>query len=334
MHWLLLICFLCLGLAEAQKVGNLENETHPRLQWSSCAAGGGCEKQDGELTLDANFRWLHRVDSYMSCFDGNTWNERVCSTVENCTNTCALEGADYAKVYGVKTANDSVSLRFRTNFDFAYNVGSRLFLMESKHRYQMFTLKDNELAFDVDLSTVECGINSALYFVPMDPDGGQARYPTNAAGAEYGTGYCDASCPRSLKFVGGKANMEGWIPSETDEFSGKGSRGACCPQFSVWNSNAHSFAMSTHVCPNDGPSVCQLGECDYYEAYSEDRGRIPKCDLWGCGYNPYRMGNKGFYGKGKQVDTARKFTCVLVSLGVSPTLGEVDVMTDFGIVRF
>ena len=222
MDWSLLICLFYLGLTAAQKVGNLQNETHPRLQWSSCAAGGGCEKRDGELTLDADFRWLHRVDNYMSCYEGNTWNERFCSTVENCTNTCALEGADYAKVYGVKTANDSVSLRFRTNFDFAYNVGSRLFLMESKHRYQMFTLTDNELACDVDLSTVECGINSALYFVPMDPHGGRARYPTNAAGAQYGTGYCDASCPRSLRFVGGKANMEGWIPSETDEFSGKG----------------------------------------------------------------------------------------------------------------
>jgi cellulose 1,4-beta-cellobiosidase len=308
-----LVSVFLLGFTTAQQIGQYQKERHPLLQWSTCTADRGCEKVNGELTIDANFRWLHDVNGAMSCYSYTTWDERVCNTTETCTNTCALEGAAYDTVYGVKTANDSVSLRFRTNHDFAYNIGSRLFLMESQHRYQMFTLKDNELAFDVNLSTVECGINSALYFVPMDPDGGQARYPTNAAGAEYGTGYCDASCPRSLTFVGGKANVEGWIPSETDEFAGEGRLGSCCPQFSVWNSNAHSFAMSSHVCPNDGPSVCVGGECDYYEAYSEDRG-LRKCDMWGCGYNPYRMGSKDFYGKGKKVDTARNFTCVFLCI--------------------
>jgi hypothetical protein len=46
-----------------------------------------------------------------------------------------------------------------------------------------------------------CGINGALYFVKMDADGGLAKYPTNKAGAPYGTGYCDAQCPRDLKFI-------------------------------------------------------------------------------------------------------------------------------------
>ncbi|KAH6841048.1 glycoside hydrolase [Chaetomium sp. MPI-CAGE-AT-0009] len=308
MHWSLLTSLLSLGLTAAQQVGHEQNETHPRLQWSSCAADGGCEKVDGEVTIDADFRWLHKVDTYTNCYDGNMWNHRVCDSVENCTTTCALEGADYSRVYGVKTANNTLSQRLRTNFDFAYNVGSRLYLMESQHRYQTFTLRDNELAFDVDLSTVECGINSALYFVPMDPDGGMARYATNAAGAEYGTGYCDASCPRSLRFVGGKANTEGWIPSETDPFAGAGTLGSCCPQFSVWNSNAHSFAMSSHVCYEDGPHVCQQGNCRYDEPYPE---RGPgRCAVAGCSYNPYRMGNQDFYGKGKTVDTARKFTVV------------------------
>ncbi|KAK4044106.1 glycoside hydrolase [Parachaetomium inaequale] len=303
---------LCQGLTAAQQVGSYQNETHPKLQWSSCTVDGGCQTVNGEIAMDANFRWLHKVDNYMNCFSGNTWEENQCSTVENCTNTCALDGADYARVYGVKVTNSSVSQRFKTNFDFAYNVGSRLFLLESKHKYQMFTLKNNELAFDVDLSTVECGINGALYFVPMDADGGQTRYATNKAGAEYGTGYCDASCPRDLKFVGGKANMEAWIPSETDPFSGKGLYGACCPQFSVWNSNAHSFEMSSHVCPPDraGPTVCGYEECDNYGPYGGQNHWRGQCDRWGCSYNPYRMGNTAFYGKGKTVDTGRKFTVV------------------------
>lgn len=83
--------------------------------------------------------------------------------------------------------------------------------MENEEAYQMFTLAGNEFAFDVDLSTVECGINSALYFVAMEPDGGMSSYPTNTAGAKYGTGYCDAQCARDLKFIGGEVN----IPSRT-----------------------------------------------------------------------------------------------------------------------
>jgi cellulose 1,4-beta-cellobiosidase len=52
---------------------------------------------------------------------------------------------------------------------------------------------------DVDLSGLPCGFNGALYFVSMDADGGLKKYSTNKAGAKYGTGYCDAQCPRDLK---------------------------------------------------------------------------------------------------------------------------------------
>jgi hypothetical protein len=144
------------------------------------------------------------VNSYTNCFEGNQWNyQRACNSVKNCTENCVLEGADYA-AYGVKTNGDTISLKFKTYHDFAHNLNSRVYLMETPTKYQMFTLMGNELAFDVDLSTVECGINSALYFVAMEPDGGMSRYPSNKYGARYGTGYCDASCDRGLKFVAGK----------------------------------------------------------------------------------------------------------------------------------
>jgi len=42
----------------------------------------------------------------------------------------------------------------------------------------------------------------------MDADGGLAKYPTNKAGAPYGTGYCDAQCPRDLKFIAGKVSRQ------------------------------------------------------------------------------------------------------------------------------
>lgn len=64
-----------------------------------------------------------------------------------------------------------------------------------------------------------CGINGALYFVKMDADGGLSKYPTNKAGAPYGTGYCDAQCPRDLKFIAGKVRIyRPGVPYFTTDF--------------------------------------------------------------------------------------------------------------------
>lgn len=62
----------------------------------------------------------------------------------------------------------------------------------------------------------------------MDLDGGAGAYSN--AGAGYGTGYCDAQCPRDLKFVAGTANAEDWTPSDTSANSGVGGKGACCAE--------------------------------------------------------------------------------------------------------
>ena len=32
------------------------------------------------------------------------------------------------------------------------------------------------------------------------------------AGAEFGTGYCDAQCPHDIKFINGEANLVDWEP--------------------------------------------------------------------------------------------------------------------------
>lgn len=48
----------------------------------------------------------------------------------------------------------------------------------------------------------------------MDADGGLAKYPTNKAGAKLGTGYCDAQCPRDLKFIAGKVCQDCPSPSK------------------------------------------------------------------------------------------------------------------------
>jgi cellulose 1,4-beta-cellobiosidase len=120
----------------------------------------------------------------------------------DCAEVCHIEGARYQETYGVTTSGDELKLKFVTKHQYGTNVGSRMYLMENTDTYQMFDLLGNEFTFDVDLSTVACGMNSALYFVPMEADGGVSQFSSNEAGAKYGTGYCDSQCARDLKFVG------------------------------------------------------------------------------------------------------------------------------------
>lgn len=68
----------------------------------------------------------------------------------------------------------------------------------------------------------------------MDEDGGMSKYPTNKAGAKYGTGYCDAQCPRDLKFINGEANSADWTPSSNDQNAGVGGYGSCCTEMDIW----------------------------------------------------------------------------------------------------
>jgi cellulose 1,4-beta-cellobiosidase len=294
-----------IAAVQAQNVGTQQTETHPKLSWSKCTSGGSCTSQSGEVVIDSNWRWLHTTSGTTNCYDGNEWTS-ACTSEADCTK-CALEGADYGKTYGVSTSGNQLSLTFMTRHEYGTNIGSRLYLMQNADTYQMFTLNNNELAFDVDLSTVECGLNSALYFVAMESDGGKKSYSTNKAGAKYGTGYCDAQCARDLKFVGGKANSDGWEASSNDANAGVGKYGACCAEIDIWESNAHAFAFTPHACENNKYHVCETDDCG--GTYSEDRF-AGLCDANGCDYNPYRMGNTNFYGKGLTVDTSKKFTVV------------------------
>ncbi|SPO06768.1 probable cellulose 1,4-beta-cellobiosidase [Cephalotrichum gorgonifer] len=294
-----------LAAAAAQGAGNQQTETHPKMTWKRCSAPGSCTTVNGEVVIDANWRWLHLDGGTDNCYDGNEWTG--CSSESECTSSCVLEGADYTKTYGAKTSGDALSLQFVTKHEYGTNIGSRLYLMASQSKYQMFTLMGNEFTFDVELSTLDCGLNGALYFVMMDADGGTSRYSSNTAGAKYGTGYCDAQCARDLKFVGGKANVEGWKPSDNDANAGVGPMGGCCPEMDVWESNSHSSAVTPHPCETVEYHVCETTNCG--GTYSDDRF-AGGCDANGCDFNPYRMGVQDFYGAGKTVDTSKEFTVV------------------------
>jgi len=83
----------------------------------------------------------------------------------------------------------------------------------------MFTLLNREFSFDVDMKNMGCGMNSALYFISM-PENGVIE-PGNT-GAQYGTGYCDASAAKPGR------------PS--------------CDEMDIWEANSLSTVYTTHPC--------------------------------------------------------------------------------------
>ncbi|KAI7256828.1 putative 1,4-beta-D-glucan cellobiohydrolase, partial [Hortaea werneckii] len=152
--------FISLGLAlraAAQQVGTNTAENHPALSYQKCTASG-CTKQN------------------------TAWDTSLCPDPTTCANNCALDGADYSGTYGITSTGTSLNLKLKTGS----NVGSRVYLANGD-KYEMFYLKNREFTFDVDVSNLPCGLNGALYFVKMDADGGLSKFPTNKAGAKYGT---------------------------------------------------------------------------------------------------------------------------------------------------
>lgn len=205
MYCFLALFSLYLAAARAQQVGTSKAEVHPSLTWQKCTTSGGCVTQtNGKVVLDANWRWVHNTSGYTNCYTGQTWDASICPDAVTCAQNCALEGADYSGTYGITTSGNALTLKFVTKSS-GTNVGSRVYLVASDDtNYEMFKLKGKEFTFDVDVSKLPCGLNGALYFTEMDADGGKAKYPNNKAGAKYGTGYCDAQCPRDIKFINGE----------------------------------------------------------------------------------------------------------------------------------
>ncbi|TRM70190.1 glycoside hydrolase family 7 protein [Schizophyllum amplum] len=291
------------AVASAQQVGNLTAESHPSLTWQQCTSSG-CTDVDASITIDANWRWLHTVEGYANCYTGNEFDDSVCTDGVTCASSCALDGADYSGTYGITTSGDALSLKFVTSGQ-NKNIGSRTYLMNGDDTYQMFQLKNKEFTFTVDMSTLPCGLNGALYFVEMAEDGGLSAYEGNEAGAKYGTGYCDSQCPHDIKFINGEANSDGWTPSEGDPNAGTGTYGSCCSEMDIWEANSQASAYTPHVCTVDGQTRCEGTDCgDGDDRYSG------VCDKDGCDFNSYRMGDTTFLGEGLTIDTTQPITVV------------------------
>ncbi|KAI1491198.1 family 7 glycosyl hydrolase [Biscogniauxia mediterranea] len=263
----------------------------PRLVTEKCTAQGGCVRQNTSLVLDASFHGLRarESDGDGSCGGGRDGGT-LCPDAETCARNCVLDGADY-EGNGVLTDGSGVVLRQYMrrgeNGTEVERVSPRVYLLEEEggtgeRNYEMLYLKSQEISFDVDVSKLVCGMNGALYLAEMNATG--ARGELNPAGARYGTGYCDAQCPK-LPFING-ANIE--------------SRGSCCTEMDLWEANAFAAAFTGHTCSEPGQYACAGGEC----------GALGVCSKSGCEYNTYRLGNKTFYGGGGDatVDTTRPFT--------------------------
>ncbi|KAG8867093.1 hypothetical protein FRB97_003550, partial [Tulasnella sp. 331] len=172
----ILLCASLFTIARAQEVGAMSPEVHPSLSWSKCTTSSGCVTQAGKVVLDANWRWVHN-SAGTNCYTGNQWDATICPDPVTCAANCALDGAQYTSIYGVSTSGSALTLKFIEGS----NIGSRLYLMATDSAYQMFNPLNQEFSFDVDVSTLPCGLNGALYFSEMPSDGGMAAHPTNKA---------------------------------------------------------------------------------------------------------------------------------------------------------
>jgi len=303
------LCLLA-GVCLAQQIGTLTPENHPSLSTQTCTSSG-CTSESNEIVLDSNWRWLHKVGDAKNCYTGNTWDTSLCPDPQSCSTNCALDGGDYQGTYGIHASGQSLKLDFVTVGPYSTNIGSRVYLMNpGGNEYKMFKLLNREFTFDVDMSQLPCGLNGALYFVEMAPDGGSAQYPLDKAGARYGSGYCDAQCPHDMKFIDGEANILDWTPSPTDKNSGTGRYGTCCAEMDIWEANTRATAYTAHPCNVKGQTRCGSGTgVDCGDGAARDKGA---CDKDGCDFNSYRLGNTTFIGAGSgfAIDTTKLVTVV------------------------
>eukprot|EP00930_Biecheleria_cincta_P092138 TRINITY_DN8195_c0_g2_i3.p1 TRINITY_DN8195_c0_g2~~TRINITY_DN8195_c0_g2_i3.p1 ORF type:complete len:470 (+),score=72.40 TRINITY_DN8195_c0_g2_i3:76-1410(+) len=280
------LCVLSIAKqVSAQQAGTVKSENPPAIPLQHCTKG---QAEQAALVLDANWRWVHNVGGYQNCFTNGEWNQAFCPDPETCRKNCALEGIDakgYSETYGVQGLPEGVELKYVSP---SGNVGSRLYVTDRADAYKTFKLLNREFTLDVDVSKLACGMNGAVYFVEMDPLGGKGKNH-NAAGAKYGTGYCDAQCA-------------------LEKFENSEERGICCAELDIWEANRHASAYTVHPCSTEGPSRCEGIDC----GFGEGNRWSGLCDKDGCDMNPFRMLNKSFYGPGAEyvVDTTRPMTVV------------------------
>jgi len=290
----------CFGAAIAQQKG--KDEDGPQLFVLSCNGDGDCTEERMAMTIDASWRSQHNASGWQGCIvSEGMWDTKLCPNTKTCAKRCAVDGLTldtYSNKHGITESDGGIKMKYVTATKYGVNVGARIYMLEKTKddqflNYKLFKLKNREFAFDADLSTLPCGTNAALYLVAMDHHGGKG-IGNNAAGAQYGTGYCDARCQHSPNFINGEANF-GWAS------------GACCMEIDLFEGNRAASAFTAHTCSHAGFKKCEGVDCGDGDHGHHYEGL---CDKDGCDFNSYRMGSKDFYGEGKTVDTTKPFTII------------------------
>lgn len=224
-------------------------EVHPPLPSWKCTTSGGCVKQNTSIVLDWDFRSVHLAgDGTTSCKAGNAPNATSCPDAATCTKNCVVEGiVDYAAL-GVSTSGSALTMYHYPKVNGKLtNASPRVYLLGPDNNYAMIKLLDQEFTVDVDMSTLPCGENGALYFSEMSASGGRSEH--NAGGAAYGAGYCDAQCP-TMAWRNGTANPD--------------KEGYCCAEMDILEANSVATAFTPHPCR---PDNCDRGGCGFNPYY-------------------------------------------------------------------
>jgi cellulase len=231
-----------LPLIVAQQIGSTP-EVHPSLPTWKCTTSGGCVQQNTSIVLDWGFHAITEINSTTSCTTSSGVNTSLCPNAATCYANCAIEGANYAAA-GISVSGDAMTMhQYVTTNGVTSNASPRTYLLGSDGDYEMLQLLGQELRYDVDVSTLVCGENGALYLSEMLATGG--RSSTNPGGANYGSGYCDAQCFDDT-WVNGTLNTNG--------------AGACCNEMDIWEANANATALTPHPCEGQ---TCDPDGCGF-----------------------------------------------------------------------
>eukprot|EP00931_Biecheleriopsis_adriatica_P005067 TRINITY_DN10662_c0_g1_i1.p1 TRINITY_DN10662_c0_g1~~TRINITY_DN10662_c0_g1_i1.p1 ORF type:complete len:528 (-),score=116.41 TRINITY_DN10662_c0_g1_i1:295-1878(-) len=226
------------------------------------------------VVMDSKWRWLHN-SKFKSCGSG------AASTAMD-MERCYLQGlnsAMYRDTYGIHVGmpnNRAVTLRYATKGKDAPdpNYGTRVYLTDGEG-YTMFKPLGGEISFNVDVSKVPAGMNAAVYLVSMDRLGNlNTVNPSgviNTAGWKRGVGYCDAQCPKDMKFV-------------QDQGFNNGDIASCCPEMDLFEANRFTTAMTPHPCKLSTASWCDS---------SKEANCKARCDSDGADVNPFREKGPG-----------------------------------------
>jgi len=202
-------------------------------------------------------------------------------TSAGCTPTTKRVALDSTSAHTAPNGDELIAAK-DDSLTLTYNSavgGPRVYLIEEEGTNEnfLFKLKTQEFTFDVELSTMPCGFNAALYFTGMD---------ANSGGAEDGTNYCDAQAVA----------------------------GVFCSEMDIMEANIYAQQYTTHGCIDACGSFSTSSQCKGGQSNICDQSgcglnpfRYGPGTTWNAEYD-----NPTWYGPGAgyQLDSTQQYTVV------------------------